>query len=287
MRCFVSGATVVLLLLLAGCGGSDRVAIEAAKKAAEEQAAKEKADHEQAQREKEKLAVENRMREELSKDFEQVLGDWDHESGMGPNGQPMAFMRLEIRPNSVARILIVAGSVEASNECPIRLTGDGKQRFITALDSSAQLKLTPLAYRLDGDKLVLSGSASDIVLKDIDLSGEWRRTDWTKRTEAEIADVLKKLDGHPGYDETNPSKPIVKVAFNFQAPVHDAHLRVFAGLKNLQELDLSTASSISDAGLKHLAGLKQLKQLNLSSLSVSNEAVQELRKELPNCTIVR
>ena len=76
-------------------------------------------------------------------------------------------------------------------------------------------------------------------------------------------------------------------SFKFQAPVYNQHLRMLAGLKHLHDLDLSAATHISDAGLKHLAALKQLRQLNLRSLSLSNEAVQQLREELPNCEILR
>jgi hypothetical protein len=180
-----------------------------------------------------------------------------------------------------------SGFVDSWTECPVRLAYENDQRRIVLDDSSRQLKLTSLAYRLDGDKLTLSGSATDVLLKEVDLSGEWRRRDWSKKSEAEIADALKKLDAHLVYDESAPAKPIVQVTFNFQAPVYNEHLRILAGLKQLQELDLSAATNVSDAGLKHLIVLRQLKQLNLTTLPVSNEAVQKLAQEVPNCRIIR
>ena len=225
------------------------------------------------------------MREELNKDFELLRDHWDLPSGKGSDGKPLPAIHLEITANQVARIHLFSGFVDSWTECPIRLTYEDGQRRLVLDDRSHQLKLTTLAYRLDRDKLTLTGSATDVLLKEVDLSGEWRRTDWTKKTEAEIADALKKLDAQLIYNENMPAKPIVQVTFKFQAPVYNEHLRIVAGLKQLQELDLSAATSISDGGLKYLAGLKQLNQLNLTTVPVSNEAVEQLKRELPNCNI--
>jgi hypothetical protein len=285
MRCCVSGlACLFLVLLLAGCNDSSQA--DAARQA-EEQAAKERAEREQTLREQERLAAEHRRQEELKNDFELLLGHWDYHVPQEPNGKSPPAVHLEITPDQLARFHMVSGVVESSTECQIRLVWKDDQRLIVQGDGSSRLKLSPLGYRLDGDKLTLTGGATDVLLKDVNLSGEWRRTDWTKKSEAEIAHALKNLGAHLVYDETNPAKPIVRVTFDFQAPIHNVHLRILAGLKYLQELDLSAATNISDAGLMNLAALKQLKQLNLSSTTVSDEAMRQLARELPNCQIIR
>lgn len=284
-RC-VLGTLCLLGLLLAGCNEANQEVAEANRKAAEELATRQNAEREQqAVREKERLAEENRLRQELKADFDLLLGHWDHPSGKGPSGKPLSI-HLEITSNECARFHMVCGISDSSTECPIRLTSKDGQRVLVQGDGPSQLKLPPLAYRLEGDKLILTGTATDVLLKEVDLSGEWRRTDWTKRSEAEIADTLKKLDANLVYDENSPGKPIVQVAFAYQAPVHNAHLRLFVGLRQLQELDLSAVTQLSDAGLKHLVPLRQLKTLNLTGLPLSNEAVQELARELPNCHII-
>ncbi len=276
---------LVLVFLATGC--NDAAQAEAAARKAAEQAAREQAEREKVQREQERLAAEQRLRDDLKKDYELLRDHWDHPGGIGPDGKPLPAIHLEITANQVARFHMFSGFIDSWTECPIHLTCENGERRLVLDDSSRQLKLSSLAYRLDRDKLTLSGSATDVLLKEVDLSGEWRRTDWTKKTEAEIADALKNLDAHLLYDQNAPAKPIVQVTFGFQAPVHDEHLRMFAGLKQLQELDLSAATDVSDAGLKHLAWLKQLRELNLTNLAVSNEAVQQLALTLPNCHITR
>jgi hypothetical protein len=277
MRGWIPGALLCLVALtLAGCRDA---AADAARKAAEEQAAKENVEREQAVREHEKLVAETRLREELKRDFELLLGHWEHTAGRGAN-------RLEIDTNSVAHFRLVAGSVESPNQCKFRLAGEGGRHYLVMDDPASQLKLTRLAYRVERNKLTLEGSASDLLVSNVDLSGEWRRIDWTKKSEAEIAHVLKKVNADLVYDEKSPTKPIVKVSFAFQAPVHDVHLRPLAGLRHLQELDLTEATLLTDAGLRYLAPLKQLRHLNLSHLQLSREAVEQLKARLPDCQIV-
>lgn len=46
-------------------------------------------------------------------------------------------------------------------------------------------------------------------------------------------------------------------------------------------------SSVTDAGLKELAQLKNLKRLVLTRTDVSDGGVEELKKALPNCEIIR
>jgi hypothetical protein len=273
---------LALVFLATGCNDGAQ-GDAAARKAAAEQAA----EQEKVQREREHLAAEQRQQDELKKDFELLRDHWDHPGGTGPDGRPLPSIHLEITANEIARVHIFSGFVDSWTECPIRLTCENGERRLVLDDSAHQLKLTTLTYRLAGDKLTLSGSATDVLLKEVNLSGEWRRTDWKKKTEAEIADALTNLDAHLLYDQTTTARPIVQVSFGFQAPVHDEHLRMFAGLTRLEDLDLSAATDVTDAGLKHLGGLRQLRQLNLTNLPVSDQAVQQLALLLPNCRITR
>jgi hypothetical protein len=277
MRRWIPGAVLCLLLpALAGCGGPGG----ADRKPADEQAEREK-----AEREHERRLAEARLREELKNDFELLLGHWEQVAGRGAGG-PRAANRLEIGVDSVAHFRLVAGSVESPNACKFRLSGEGGRRYLVQDDPDSRLKLTRLAYRVERDRLTLEGSASDLLVNDVDLSGEWRRTDWTRKSEAEIAHVLKQVYAEIVYDEGNPTKPIVKVSFAFQAPAHNVHLRPLAGLRHLREVDLTEATLVTDAGLQYLAPLKQLKHVNLSNLQLSREAVEQLKAALPDCRVV-
>lgn len=61
------------------------------------------------------------------------------------------------------------------------------------------------------------------------------------------------------------------------------HLGRMTDLKDLRLCD----SQITDAGLRHLKGLANLKYLDVTySTEVTEEGIEELRKALPNCTIL-
>ena len=61
-------------------------------------------------------------------------------------------------------------------------------------------------------------------------------------------------------------------------------LKDLAGLKDLQELDLSS-TQVTDVGLMELAELKNLKTLNLGGTKVTEGCLMNLRKALPGCRI--
>jgi hypothetical protein len=284
MRALASIAPVVVSIVLsAGCDRGPSPA-DLTHQAADV-ADRDKAAQEQQESERKRLLAEMHLREELNKDFEQLLGHWDFVAGTGSDGQARPPCHLEIAPDYVARFRFVVKSVESTDECKFRLDGDDRRRFILPESGAGKLKVTRLGYRIERDRLTIEGDATDVLLNKVELSGEWRRTDWTQRSEAEIAHVLKTIQANLDYDSNKPTRPIVKVSFAFQAPVHDVHLRPLAGLQHLQDLDLSSATEITDAGLKHLAPLTRLKQLNLTNTQVSREAVQELQNRLPGCTI--
>jgi hypothetical protein len=46
-------------------------------------------------------------------------------------------------------------------------------------------------------------------------------------------------------------------------------------------------TQVTDKGLKELAGFKNLKKLSLSSIWITDEAVDQLQKELPDLVILR
>lgn len=64
-------------------------------------------------------------------------------------------------------------------------------------------------------------------------------------------------------------------------------LKDLAALKNLQELDLDGCDGLTDVGLKELATLKGLKRLSLHYTKLSDAAVADLKKALPDCEIFR
>jgi hypothetical protein len=284
MRSHFFWAPLLFSILLTGCSDSSALPNDAFRRSAEEKETSERREREKAEREKK--AAEVQQREELKRDFETLLGHWDHPGGKGPDGKPLPALQLEFHHNHMAVCRMVVGGVDSNSEFHFELAQEEGQRLIKT-EGSTHLDLTTLVYRLDRDRLILIGTATDPLLGRIDLSGEWSRRDWAKKTEAEIAFVLKKLDAELGYDEKNPAKPIVSVSFHFQAPVRNQHLRILEGLKQLHDLDLSNAQQITDDGLKRLVSLTQLRQLNLTGLQVSDETVHRLASELPGCRIVR
>lgn len=68
--------------------------------------------------------------------------------------------------------------------------------------------------------------------------------------------------------------------------IGDEDLVFVADTQSVSELNL-TSTKITDAGLKHLYGLNSLRRLNLAHASVSNSAIEDLKKKLPNLVIER
>src|SRR5207249_567897 len=86
---------LALVFLATGCNDAAQ-AEAAARKAAAEQAAREQTEREKVQRERERLAAEQRLRDDLKKDFELLRDHWDHPGGTGPDGKPLPAIHLEI-----------------------------------------------------------------------------------------------------------------------------------------------------------------------------------------------
>ena len=73
-------------------------------------------------------------------------------------------------------------------------------------------------------------------------------------------------------------------SLNLPGQITDAGLKEVAKLQQLRELDLP--SQITNAGLKEMAKLQQLRELDLRGCNqITDEAVAELKKALPNCEI--
>jgi len=59
----------------------------------------------------------------------------------------------------------------------------------------------------------------------------------------------------------------------------------FAGLRELESLDLRGAAKITDAGLKELAGFRQRRKLWLRDTKATKAGLAGLRKSFPACDI--
>jgi len=68
--------------------------------------------------------------------------------------------------------------------------------------------------------------------------------------------------------------------------ITDEGLAQLTGLAKLWVLDLKHNRQITDAGLIHLARLANLNTLVLVGTQVTDEGVEKLEEELPNCTII-
>ena len=69
--------------------------------------------------------------------------------------------------------------------------------------------------------------------------------------------------------------------------VTDTGLAALEGLSQLRSLQLEVAG-VTDAGLEKLKGLNQLEELEFSGDNkITDEALQQLRRALPNCKIER
>ena len=69
--------------------------------------------------------------------------------------------------------------------------------------------------------------------------------------------------------------------------ITDAGLVHLKGLTALKDLDLLLVTNVTDAGLVHLKGLTNLRTLSLSGTKVTSAGVADLKKALPNCTIIK
>lgn len=67
--------------------------------------------------------------------------------------------------------------------------------------------------------------------------------------------------------------------------ITDAGLEQIKELKRLKRLRLS-GTAITDAGLRHFEGLSELEDLYLEQTNVSEDAVERLKKSLPDCEMV-
>jgi hypothetical protein len=91
--------------------------------------------------------------------------------------------------------------------------------------------------------------------------------------QAKAVEAVKRLGGTVRVDEKRPGKPVV--AASFPGTATDADLKVLAGLKDLQTLDL-TFSQVTDAGMKELTGLKGLKELHLYVTEVGDAGLKDV-----------
>ncbi|WDI42394.1 hypothetical protein [Bremerella sp. P1] len=74
------------------------------------------------------------------------------------------------------------------------------------------------------------------------------------------------------------------LSFDFY-DVKDDDLAELSTMPNLIHLVLSENRNITDAGLVHLASIKSLEELGLQGTGVTQEGVDKLQAELPNCEI--
>ena len=79
----------------------------------------------------------------------------------------------------------------------------------------------------------------------------------------------------------------LRTLYLHRTQVTDTGLAHLKRLRELQTLDLGE-TQITDAGLAHLKGLKELQILGLRGCEqVTKEGLTDLRKALPNATIMR
>jgi hypothetical protein len=124
-----------------------------------------------------------------------------------------------------------------------------------------------------------------------------------------VVQFVEKLGGKTEVDDKLPGKPVVRIDL-FHSKVTDqeladlpvrlrfaqAHSARFGATSTepaqlsssppLRELNLRD-TNITDAGLKGLTGLKQLRKLDLTGTKVTDAGVKDLKKALPDCTVVR
>ena len=117
-----------------------------------------------------------------------------------------------------------------------------------------------------------SGKITDAGLKELAGLQELQTLDLTG---AQVTDA--------GLKELVPLKGLQTLNLSFTQTT-DASLKDLAEHKGLRELGLA-GTPVTDAGLKNLAELKGLKKLNLSFTKATGEAVVELSKALPHCSV--
>ena len=96
---------------------------------------------------------------------------------------------------------------------------------------------------------------------------------------------IEKLGGRVTVDAKSPDEPVIEVELP-SSKVTDAELQHFAGLAQLQVLDLN-GTKITDAGVQHLIRLSKLQQLFIRDTTTTEDGTKKLQQALPNCKITR
>ena len=106
----------------------------------------------------------------------------------------------------------------------------------------------------------------------------------TKMTQLQFLVIESRNVTDDGLKHLGTMKNLVDLTL-IKAQLTDQGLVHLTDCHNLRMLDLSL-TPISDLGLKHLSKLKSLTKLRLQSTKVTAKGVAELKKSLPQCTIV-
>ena len=72
----------------------------------------------------------------------------------------------------------------------------------------------------------------------------------------------------------------------FRTTVRDEHLAGIAAIDGLRVLDVSS-DEITDGGLVHLAGMASLSELYVGGKNLTDRAIDDLRRSLPNTIVTR
>ena len=102
--------------------------------------------------------------------------------------------------------------------------------------------------------------------------------------EAAALALVERLGGK--YVRGPALKGGIDVDFSLTSRVGNADLKALKDIKDLTKLDL-TGNRVTDDGLKELTVHKKLAKLILSGTNVTDKGVADLKKVLPNVTVVR